>query len=202
MCKIQIRCSKYHASSCIELSAWLGLDAWQKICVIQDFPQRLPSYCTTRCGVSEVDRLQRGKTSAVVLSTDPVDTCKKSCGVPLLLPTSGAVSHHFSSLPVSVPVSAGFKKVVSGLHFFIFVLHEIPCYAEQTVLLERERSLEKKKRVFPHCRRCWVVQGLSQQPLTTSSAVVPVQQEQLLAQRASMVGLECEDLTSCGWLPY
>lgn len=89
-----------------------------------------------------------GKTSAVVLSTDPVDTCKKSCGVPLLLPTSGAVSHHFSSLPVSVPVSAGFKKVVSRLHFFIFVLHEIPCYAEQTVLLERERSLEKKE-YFP-----------------------------------------------------
>lgn len=90
-----------------------------------------------------------GKTSAVVLSTDPVDTCKKSCGVPLLLPTSGAVSHHFLSLPVSVPVSAGFKKVVSRLHFFIFVLHEIPCYAEQTVLLERERSLEKKKEYFP-----------------------------------------------------
>lgn len=151
MCKIQIRCFKYHASSCIELSAWLGLGlaALQKICVIQDFSQRLPSYCTTRCGVSEVDRLQRGKTSAVVLSTDPVDTCKKSCGVPLLLPTSGAVSHHFSSLPASVPVSAGFKKVVSGLHFFIFVLHEIPCYAEQTVLLERERSLEKKKSISP-----------------------------------------------------
>lgn len=66
----------------------------------------------------------------------------------------------------------------------------------------RERDLWKKKRVFPHCRRCWVVQGLSQQPLTTSSAVVPVQQEQLLAQRASTVGLECEDLTSCGWFPY
>lgn len=66
---------------------------------------------------------------------------------------------------------------------------------------QRERDLWKE-RVFPHCHRCWVVQGLSQQPLTTSSAVVPVQQEQLLAHRASTVGLVCKDLTSCGLFPY
>ena len=141
----------------------------------------LPSDCTARCGAAGTDCKQsrktsaviifRKKTSAVVTLTDAMHVCKKSCSVRSCFSTSVALRSPTAptlwaatapprSSSTGTPKGRAFQlsacfwwvlKVVLQLHFFIFVPYEIPCYAEQAVLpeRERERDMSGKKEYSP-----------------------------------------------------